>query len=208
MYIDIAIPHFIAFKKSEDQLNVIEEKYKIIDSEEKLNAKLYERSKPREELIHSYIQTIIFSALAVEAYIYDFGASQINDEYVLNHLDKLGLLDKWVIIPRLIFNQDMDKSKKWFELLKKLIYTRNNFIHSKSKDWDPERWESDEKYRNKFNIVYNDKNILASDAIKLLDLLTREIDINDTNKINKFKLFDIAHYLDKYPELMNYKKLI
>jgi hypothetical protein len=199
-YIDIAIKSYIEFHKAEKILNNIEEKYKVLKSEDDFNNFIYERLQPRESLIQSYITTVIFVSLAIEAYIYDLGASNISDEYVLDHLDKLGIIDKWIIIPRLVFNSNMDKSQKWFELLKKIVYTRNNFVHSKSKDLDYERFKEDKTYREKNSIVYNPKYILADETIILLSLLDNELIKNDKNKTLNRHLFNKEHYKEKYPE--------
>lgn len=50
------------------------------------------------------------------------------------HLDKLDTLSKWIVIPKLLFCQQIDERHHSIGILKELIRLRNDFVHSKSKD--------------------------------------------------------------------------
>jgi len=136
--------------------------------------------------------SLIFLCLGIEAFIYDFGARFLGDNYVKMYLDKLDVISKIVIYPRLVTGQEIDRDKKYFGDIKKLIKIRNEFVHSKSKDFIPD------------NI--NEKDI--SDFIDRIDLLTcfkstieliTEIYslINDTNEkyIMKIELKDLKEFI-------------
>jgi hypothetical protein len=88
----------------------------------------------RKDLAKSSLIIIVFSAMAVEAYIYDYAARHLGDVFVKDHLDKLDTLSKWIIVPKLITGRELPRQQKWFELLKKLIKARNSIIHHKSSD--------------------------------------------------------------------------
>jgi hypothetical protein len=85
-----------------------------------------------DELAKSSIIVVVFSAMAIEAYIYDYAARNLGDTFVKDHLDKLDTLSKWIIIPELVTGKEMPRHENWRELLTKLIKTRNSITHHKS----------------------------------------------------------------------------
>ena len=87
-----------------------------------------------EMLSRDTIKTIIFLCTFLESYIYDFAGIVLGDNYAKTHLDKLDLISKWIIIPKIITGQEIDKSKSYFSRLKELVTWRNKLIHPKSKD--------------------------------------------------------------------------
>ena len=80
------------------------------------------------------IKTIIFLCTFLESYIYDFAGIMLGDNYVKTHLDKLDLISKWIIIPKIITGKEIDKKNSYFSRLKELVKWRNKLIHPKSKD--------------------------------------------------------------------------
>jgi len=163
-YVEIAAEEFLKYIK------LIEEK-KNLNSIENFDE---EQDCILEKRIHqSYIKIIIFAGLAVEAYIYDVAAIELTDKFVLKHLDKLSVQDKYVVIARIISGKNIDTSKEWYSLLKKMISARNDLVHSKTKAVDGARLNSDPEY---FNLITkDDSKITPKEAIKLLFLITEEI---------------------------------
>lgn len=86
-----------------------------------------------EERDQCCIVACVFTALYFEALIYDYAASCLGDKYVLDHLDKLDFISKWVVIPRLTVGKEIDKSKSAFSSLKRLHRDRNSLVHLKSR---------------------------------------------------------------------------
>jgi hypothetical protein len=82
------------------------------------------------------IQTIVFSAMCVEAGAYDYAAVHLGDEYALQHLDKLDIISKWLISLRLISHYELPKSSATFGSLKRLVRARNKLAHVKSEEFD------------------------------------------------------------------------
>ena len=78
---------------------------------------------------------IVFAALSLEALIYDFAARYFDDKYVVEHLDKLDLVSKWLVIPRLVCGSEFDKSAQPYGHLKELVSARNSLVHHKSSGW-------------------------------------------------------------------------
>lgn len=127
-----------------------------------------------EKLDETYMKVVIFAGLAVEAYIYDVAAIELTDKYVKTHLDKLSIVDKYVVVPRLISGKEVDKSGEWFRLLGKLVHQRNRMVHSKSRHLDLHRLQADPAYFPSI-VEQEQESISAREAVKLLYLLTDEI---------------------------------
>lgn len=103
------------------------------------------------------IQTIVFSAMCVEAAVYDYAAVHLGDEFVQQHLDKLDVISKWILSLRLISNYSLPRHGALHGSLKCLIRSRNLLVHIKSEEFhftDPNKQydrlqrESDQLNRN------------------------------------------------------------
>lgn len=88
----------------------------------------------QENLAKSSLIVIVFSAIAIEAYIYDYASRHLGDSFVKDHLDKLDAVSKWILIPRLITGRELSRRQNWFELLKNLVKARNSIVHHKSSE--------------------------------------------------------------------------
>jgi hypothetical protein len=108
-----------------------------------LDAKVRRKPMPEEldpdeyfvnekQLLTSAFQTIVFSAMACEAAIYDLGAIQLGDDYTTNYLDKLDLLGKWVVVPSLICGKSLRPDGPGINSLRTLTRIRNSLVHHKS----------------------------------------------------------------------------
>lgn len=53
------------------------------------------------------IQVIVIAGMCLEAAIYDYAVWHLDDTYVNNHLDRLNLLSKWMVIPKLITQREI-----------------------------------------------------------------------------------------------------
>lgn len=89
--------------------------------------------------------TIIFCAFTIEAFINNYAIELMSKSYLDNYLDKLDLLSKWIIIPRLINGKQIDTGCQAIELLKKLISLRNKYVHYKTakKRVSELKWDED-----------------------------------------------------------------
>lgn len=86
-----------------------------------------------EDLVLSAsFQTIVFSAMACEASIYDLAAIQLGDEYASKYLDKLDLVAKWMVVPSLICGRGLSEDGPAINSLRTLTRTRNALVHHKS----------------------------------------------------------------------------
>ncbi|MBD2060490.1 hypothetical protein H6F88_31610 [Oculatella sp. FACHB-28] len=88
---------------------------------------------PVENKLSNYcVVTIVFSALAVEGYIYDYAARKLTDNFVEEHIDKLKVISKYIVVTKLVTGKDFPKDGKAYQMLKQLISNRNYIVHSKS----------------------------------------------------------------------------
>lgn len=88
----------------------------------------------RNQIDPLYISTI-FSAMFLEAYIYDYGARKSSASYIKNYIDKIDAVSKWVIVTRLFNKEGIDCSSNVFSNIKKLFDFRNKLAHSKSNEF-------------------------------------------------------------------------
>ena len=79
------------------------------------------------------IATVLFSAMAIEAFINDYAAACLGDSDFYDNFDRLSVFSKLELIARFILKTSVDKSKSYYSHLKKLFKERDAYVHSKSK---------------------------------------------------------------------------
>jgi hypothetical protein len=104
----------------------------------------WERMKKDKELMYHavslstrkeqyFAKAVTFATMCLEAFIYDYAAHYFSDTYVKRYIDKLDLISKWVLVPKLAIGRDFTRDSKAFEYLVKLAKFRNELVHAKSK---------------------------------------------------------------------------
>lgn len=78
--------------------------------------------------------TIMFSAIALEAFFNDFAAAKLGDNFFHENFELLRPIGKLQLISKFILHQDIDKGARLYELVNSLFKHRNQLVHSKSKD--------------------------------------------------------------------------
>lgn len=76
---------------------------------------------------------IIFSALSIEAYINHYAITRFSKNHFNKYLDKLDLFSKWILVPRIVTNKQLDPGSKSLQDVDWLIALRNKMVHYKSK---------------------------------------------------------------------------
>jgi len=89
-------------------------------------------SELEKRLDGACISFVLSTAFFLEGFIYDYAARNLGDEFSKKYVDKIDVISKWVLIPKLISGSAIDRSRKSFEMLKKVITLRNNIVHFKS----------------------------------------------------------------------------
>ena len=126
-------------------------RFESIDKNNVSTSKLY---KTYSALNSSISVVIIFSALYVEGEINAMGELVFGRKEFQEHYDSLRATDKILIIHKVVYGDDFDKSINQYRLLTELFKNRNDMAHPKS------------KVRNYSYIDEYDK---AQNAIKVID---------------------------------------
>lgn len=114
-----------------------------------------------------YLSSFIFFSLFLEAYINDFAARRLGDTYTRKYLDKLDVISKWVVLPKIITGKQIDTSRKSFEALKSLVALRNKFVHHKTMEATFENVKNNKSLDEQINLDMLIKAI--KDIFKQLD---------------------------------------
>jgi hypothetical protein len=80
------------------------------------------------------IITVVFCTMTLEAYINEYGIANSSRSFFQNHLEKLNLISKFTLIPKLNNKPELDTDKQDFQDLKWLINLRNDLTHFKIKE--------------------------------------------------------------------------
>lgn len=92
----------------------------------------YDEIDTLDDMNKRVVATIVFSAMAIEAFINDYAAACLGDSDFYDNFDRLSVLSKFELIARFILKSDIDKGKAYYYYLKTLIKQRDAYVHSKS----------------------------------------------------------------------------
>lgn len=93
-----------------------------------------EISQVKRKIDCEVINIVINVTTFLEAYIWDLGAYHLGENYMKEHLEKLGILSKWEIIPKLITGREIELNDQDLGAFRNLIKFRNFLVHSKSEN--------------------------------------------------------------------------
>jgi hypothetical protein len=74
---------------------------------------------------------LLFAACAAEAFINSYAARQFGDAYFDAHIERLDVVSKWVLVPKLAHDFEVDRGGQAFQLLCRLVRARNRLAHPK-----------------------------------------------------------------------------
>jgi hypothetical protein len=133
-FLEIAVDSYIEFKQDKRILDQIVSEGGIMHEGFMIYNRETDHQEYNNKLRKDTIKVIVFLTTFLESYINDLGGIVLGDTFVKEHLDKLSLISKWIVIPRLITNEEIDKSKSYYQGLKELVQWRNNLIHHKTRN--------------------------------------------------------------------------
>ena len=134
-----------------------------------------------QSLTNSSIVTVTFSAMALEAFFYDYAATNLGDKFYYENFEILRPTGKFQLIAKFILNTDVTKGTMLCNLVDLLFRERNNYVHSKSKDGSDLGMTEDE-YKDFLAFAATDKG---------KEFLSRDIEIDmETPKIMLRSAFD------------------
>jgi hypothetical protein len=85
------------------------------------------------QIQRSGMVSVVFSALALEAFINNYAAERFSKNYFENHLDRLNPVSKWLVIPRLATGKQVATDGKVYGDLKRLFKLRDKLVHYKTR---------------------------------------------------------------------------
>jgi len=139
----------------------------------KIKATLYKKEQQYENREQSAVIGIAFAGMCLEAFFYDYAASKLGDTYTQEHLDKLDLPSKLLIVPLLVCGKSIDKSSDVFAKVKRLTKDRNYLVHFKSKRFEA----ADLKGADEFHAQLNKKFCAAlGNGIDAIQVVMRALD--------------------------------
>ncbi len=100
-------------------------------SEDEIESNLEKQQECYELREQAAVIVITFSGMCLEAFFYDYAATHLGDTYAKEHLDKLDLKSKLLIIPRLVCGKEIDKSAHVYQKVQQLVTDRNYLVHFK-----------------------------------------------------------------------------
>lgn len=118
----------IAYRQHEEVKRLAEERDRRpvkTDADADFNAEMNSRIQ------RSAMVVVVFSALTLEAFINHYGIERFSAGFFDDHLDRLGPVSKWVVIPRLTVGRELDRGGESFTLLTQLFRLRNKLVHYK-----------------------------------------------------------------------------
>ncbi|POF99868.1 hypothetical protein BGP82_28780 [Pseudomonas putida] len=134
------------------------------------------------------IQTIVFSAMAIEAAAFEFMHLIMIDQKAMDQEEKRGLVHKWKTLPRLLGGQPLDPEGPAIQGLSHLVKARNSLVHYKAKLENDEgsvriamqdEWEQFEIHQ-------------VPNAFKTLVLLSLELEASPSGIVGGFPYHDRA----------------
>ncbi|SRR6266487_1315161 len=84
----------------------------------------------------SSIIAVVFAVTALEHAIYRYALRRLSHEFFVKHLDRLSLLAKWLVIPKLVTGKALEESDSAMSSLRELIATRNDLVYAKARVGD------------------------------------------------------------------------
>lgn len=132
--LEIAIDSFLKFQLLKEENKVLKSKghfthneFLIYNEEEKIN-------NLENSLLKESIKIVTFLSSFLESYFFEFSAIALGQQYTENHIEKLDLTSKIIVIPRLVTGKEIDKSLHFWGEIRTLIKWRNKIIHNKTKN--------------------------------------------------------------------------
>ncbi len=109
---------------------------------------------------------IVFAAMCLEAFAYDYGASNLGDAYVQKHLDKLDMISKITVLSKLVTGKDFPAHGQAYEGMVKLGKARNKLVHYKSKKFSMSDLNKASEYHDKLNNELREEMHASIDTVR------------------------------------------
>lgn len=164
------------------------------------------------------IITIIFSAMSIESFVNDYGASCLGDDLFYKDFDRLSVLSKLQLISTFLFKEPLDKKQSYYSHTKELFSYRDSLVHSKSRSMD---WYLEKKGIELFKKEPEEKEFLIEkilidqeevkkdyhaleNAIKALRDIACFFEKHDKNSSALWQFFNLSGFSSRDQTAANY----
>ena len=117
---------------------------------------------------NAIIETIVFSALSLEAVINHISKCNLSAFYQ-KAFDKLELAAKWVVIPHQAFGKGIDPGNDLIHRIDRIQKQRNFLVHARSINWNCESQSSGEDAPSKYRIGVAKGEMAVQTCLDALD---------------------------------------
>ena len=189
----------VEFTYYKEFFHVATDNYKEIVKLEKEHSELFAKASKSNKFIDKLRETddrivrlvlivVVFCATSLDTYINHYAISHLSRNYFKNYLDKLDLLSKWIVIPRIITGTQLDAGSRPLQDLSWLITLRNELLHYKSKKVSVEEIKDTD-------LLWGKHAERAIETVKNVAQELKKIDNNisiewTTTSYNKYPYFD------------------
>jgi len=142
-------------------------------SEDEIESNLENQHECYELREQAAVITITFAGMCLEAFFYDYAATHLGDTYAKDHLDKLDLKSKLLIVPRLVCGKEIDKSAHVYEKVQQLATDRNYLVHFKSKGFEANEMHKASDFHDEMNDRFKKA---MTNGIAAIELVMKELD--------------------------------
>jgi hypothetical protein len=142
-------------------------------SEDEVESNLEKQQECYELREQAAVIVITFAGMCLEAFFYDYAATHLGDTYAKEHLDKLDLKSKLLIVPRLVCGKEVDKSAHVYQKVQQLVTDRNYLIHFKSKGFEVSEMHEASEFHDEMNERF--RNAMTN-GIEAIELVMKELD--------------------------------
>jgi len=140
-----ALYYHIAQQQAQVYQDQTAEHQRLDNDKEGSEENLKQKEACYERIRSAAVIAVTFAGMAIEAFLYDYAATQLGDDYVRKHLDRLDPKSKFLVYPQLICGKQPDKNGPAYKSLSQLVKLRNDFVHFKSRPFpalDPRKAEA------------------------------------------------------------------
>jgi hypothetical protein len=127
-------------------------------------------SHEARQKIMFYRMSTLSLAFACEAYINQYGADRLGTSE-FESFDRLPVEDKWIVIPKVATGRTFDKGSEPYQTLKRLITTRNDWVHHKASLLCVEPGVSSKTIGKVATKIPDDYNAIAAQIVRVRELI-------------------------------------
>jgi hypothetical protein len=142
-------------------------------AEDEIDTILSEQEEKYEQREMAAAISVTFAGMCLEAFFYDYAAENLGDSYTQQHLDKLDLPSKLIVIPHLVTGRSVDKSGQGYEAVKHLSKDRNYLVHFKSRAFPLSELDKASDFHDELN---KRLKTASENGVQAIELVMKELD--------------------------------